>query len=69
MAGIVTFFLITIIISIVDVRSMLKLKYKKEIIPYFVLMLLSGLVGFLYLIDPYRKSIIYLILAIFGIKG
>ena len=69
MLGVLTFLVILIIISVIDIRSMMKYSLKKEIIPYLVLMLISGSAGFLYLSDPYRKSIEYLILNIFNIKG
>ncbi len=69
MPELMTFFIISILISIFDMRSMAKSGSKKEIIPYLVLMLISGATGFLYFTDPYRKSIVYFILNIFHIQG
>lgn len=65
---IAAFFILVIVISFVDIKSMVKLKLKKEIIPYLGLMLITGVAGFLFLADPYRKSISYLILKIFNIQ-
>ncbi|MPN55089.1 hypothetical protein SDC9_202768 [bioreactor metagenome] len=61
--------LIIAAVSIIDIRSMIQSRCAKEIIPYFLLMLLSGVVGCLHLANPYRKSIAQLILSLLNIQG
>lgn len=50
------FILTLIIMSIAEIRSMLKAKLKKEIVPYLILFLLSVALGFYYLTNPSRES-------------
>jgi len=63
------FILTLIIMSIVEVRSMLKAKLKKEIVPYLILIVLSAALGALYLTDPSRDSLSYSIIKLLNLEG
>ena len=58
---------LTVILSIWDIKSMKKANLKKEITPYILLMLVSGIMGFLYFTDPFRKSIAIMFLDLLNI--
>jgi len=61
------FFIIALVLCVIDIRAMLQDKLKKEIVPYGFLMLLAGLVGALFFTEPFRKSIVYLMMKTLGI--
>ena len=63
------FLLILLISGIVEVRAMKKAKLKKEIVPYLIFMVLTGVLGVYYLSDPSQKSLSYLIIKLFNLKG
>lgn len=69
MFELVIFILILVIMSIVDTRSMLKSKLKKEIVPYLILIIFSVGLGVFYLTDPSRDSLSYSIIKLFNLKG
>ena len=63
------FILALIIMSIAEIRSMLRAKLKKEIVPYLILIVLSAALGWAYLTDPSRDSFSYTIIKLFNLKG
>lgn len=60
--------IIIIIFMFIDIRSMKKAKLEKEVAPYIMLMLITGILGFLYYTNPHRQSISAMILEALKIK-
>lgn len=69
MSELAIFILTLIMMSVVEIRSMLKIKLKKEIVPYLILIVLSAALGALYLTDPSRDSFSYMIIKLLNLKG
>lgn len=63
------FILILIVMSIIDTRSMMKSKLKKEMIPYLIFIILSVGFGVFYLTDPSLDSLSYSIIKLFNLRG
>lgn len=62
------FLLVLIIFAVIETMAMRKAKLKKELVSYFILMVLVGALGVYYLSDPYQKSFSYLIIKLFNLK-
>ena len=66
---VIVYLIIIVIVSILDIRSMLRLHIRKDMVPYLFCMMLAGLLGVIYLANPYRESIVGVILNVFHIQG
>lgn len=57
---------LVVIISFIEIKRMADKQQKKEIVVFFVLAVISLVVGFFYLSDPYRTSLAQQMLKVIG---
>lgn len=69
MTELIMFFMVLILLSTLDIRAMKKANLMKEIIPYLVLTLMAGVVGFLFLVDPHGESVASRLLNLLHLEG
>lgn len=53
----IVFSVITIILAIFDIKPMKKAGLEKEVKIYYLLTLITGVLGFIYYSEPHRESI------------
>ena len=69
MAESIIYFILLLMFCILDIREMVKKKFKKEIVPYLLFVIIAGCVGFMYFKSPYGNSISHVIIRIFNVQG
>ena len=61
--------ILLIFISIYEIRNMLENNQKKEIVIFVCLTIIIWIVGIFYISDPFRPSIVNMIMSAFGIQS
>jgi len=61
------FFSIFILVAIIDVKDLISLKMNKELIIYFIFMLVTILLAIYYYSDTFRDSFIHVVLEMLNV--
>ncbi|HBY19470.1 MAG: hypothetical protein A2Y24_06980 [Clostridiales bacterium GWE2_32_10] len=60
--------ILLIIISIFEIKNMLENNQKKEIVIFVCITIIIWIIGRVYISDPFRPSIVNMIMSAFGIQ-